>query len=130
MLFMRPAINTKASIVVRFFLSHVRNFHSFGDVIIYGEGLQYLSYARTFGHWEVRLLQPHLLWHETSGHIGNFWGFSTLTPNAERLAVELSLPVLTNLDPKRLGFEHRTFQLQSERSNPRLPRHIQKKTEM
>ena len=36
---------------------------------------------------------PHLLWHVYNGH---FRGPVTLTPNAERLAVELSLPVFTS----------------------------------
>ena len=35
----------------------------------------------------------------------------TLTPIAERLAVDLSLPVLS-----RLGFEHQTFRMRGERS--------------
>ena len=41
----------------------------------------------------------------------------TLTPNAERLAVELSLTVLTT-DMSLLKFEHPTFRLRAERSNP------------
>ena len=39
----------------------------------------------------------------------------TFTPLADRLAVELSLPVL---GLSRLGFEHPTFRLRGERSNP------------
>ena len=41
----------------------------------------------------------------------------TLTPIAERLAVELSLPVLTT-GLSRLRFEHQTFRLRGERSIP------------
>ena len=38
---------------------------------------------------------PHLLWHKTSVYNGHLRGPVTLTPVAERLAVESSLPVLT-----------------------------------
>ena len=37
---------------------------------------------------------PHLLWHGTTVYKGHLRGPVTLTPIAERLAVELSLPVL------------------------------------
>ena len=70
------------------FSSHSRIFHSYGDVNIAGEGLQILIYARFFG-------MPH--------HFGTGHPFIliiserpvTLTPIAEHLAVELSLPVVT-----------------------------------
>ena len=73
--------------------SHSRIIHSFGDVTIAGQGLQILTYARHL--WPLRSegatptvtrgirLQRHLR------------GPVTLTPNAERLALELSLPDLT-----------------------------------
>ena len=38
---------------------------------------------------------PHLLWHGASLYNGHLWGPVTLTPIAERLAVELTLPVFT-----------------------------------
>ena len=38
---------------------------------------------------------PHLLWHGASVYNGHLRGPVTLTPIAERLAVELSLPVFT-----------------------------------
>ena len=38
---------------------------------------------------------PHLLWHGASVYNGHLWGSVTLTPFAERSAVELSLPVFT-----------------------------------
>ena len=38
---------------------------------------------------------PHLLWHGASVYDGHLRGPVTLAPNAERLAVELSLPMLT-----------------------------------
>ena len=56
------------------FSSLSRIFHSFGDVIISGEGLQILTYARQ-------------LWPLSSE--------SSLASNALPLAVDLSLPVLT-----------------------------------
>ena len=37
----------------------------------------------------------HLLWPGSTLYNGHLWGPVTLIPNAERLAVELSLPVLT-----------------------------------
>ena len=39
--------------------------------------------------------EPHLLWHETSAYNGHLRGPVTLTPNAERFVVELSLTDLT-----------------------------------
>ena len=56
---------------------------------------------------------PHLLWHGTFVYNGHLRGPVILTPNAERLAVELSLLVLTIY-----WFEHPTFRLRTERSNP------------
>ena len=90
------------------FSSHSRIFHSYGDVTINGEGLQSLTYARhswplscgcslacyTHGDTALTLQNGHLR------------GLVTLTIIAERLAVELSLPVLS-----QLGFEHPTFRL-------------------
>ena len=72
--------------------SHSRIIHSFGDVIIAGEGLQILTKAR-------------YLWALNSGGSltcqiycdkGHLRGPATLAPVAERLAVELLLPNLTN----------------------------------
>ena len=60
---------------------------------------------------------PHLMWHGASVYNGHLRGPVTLTPIAERLAVELSLPVLTT-GLSRLRFEHQTFRLRGERSNP------------
>ena len=54
---------------------------------------------------------PHLLWHGASVYNGYLRGPVTLTPIADRLAVELSLPVLRGLS--RLGFEHSTFRLRA-----------------
>ena len=71
-------------------------FHSFGDVNIVGEGLQFLPMLGTYGHWAWGFFSvSHLLWHGPSVYNGHLRGPVTPTPNAERLAVELSLPVLT-----------------------------------
>ena len=56
---------------------------------------------------------PHLLWHRASVCYGHLWWRVTLMPNAVRLAVELSLPVL-----KLLGFKQPFFYLSGKRSNP------------
>ena len=54
--------------------------------------------------WTSRFFSvPHLLRHGASVYNGHLWGPVTLTPFAERLAVDLSQPVLS-----RLGFEHPT----------------------
>ena len=50
------------------------------------------SALMAFEQWEF-LSVPHLLWHGASVYNGQFRGPLTLTPNAERLAVELCLPV-------------------------------------
>ena len=55
---------------------------------------------------------PHLLWHEASIYYGYLRGPVTLTPIAERLAVKLCHYL------SRLGFEHPTFRLRGQRSNP------------
>ena len=58
---------------------------------------------------------PHLLWHGTSVYNDHLRGPVTLTLIAERLAVELSLPVFTTLiGLSRLGFEHPIYCLRGE----------------
>ena len=55
----------------------------------------YLSSANmAIEHWGFLIL-PHLLWHGTSIYNGLFREPVTLTPIAERLPVEMSLPVIT-----------------------------------
>ena len=61
---------------------------------------------------------PHLLWHGASIYNGHLRGSMTLTPVDEHLAVELSLPVFYGLGLSQLGFEHPTFRMQGQRSNP------------
>ena len=69
--------------------SYSRIFHSYGDASITGEGLQMLTYSRHF------FSVPHLLLHEASVSNGHLRGPLTLTPIAERLTVELKIPILT-----------------------------------
>ena len=61
---------------------------------------------------------PLLLWHGALFYNGHIQGPVTLTPVAERLASELSLPVY-DLGLSRLGFEHpiATFRMPGKRSN-------------
>ena len=80
------------------FSSHSKILHSFGDVPIAGEGLLILTYAR---HLLPLSSEGSVACHTYCdvGHLfytGHLRGPMTLIPNAERLAVELSLPVLTN----------------------------------
>ena len=58
----------------------------------------------------------YLLWHGAFVYNGHLRGPLTLTPIAERLAVELSLPVY-DLGLSRLRFEHSTFRLRGQRCN-------------
>ena len=98
--------------------SHLKNFHSYGDVTINGEELQNLAKARhswllsTVGFFSVQ----YLLWHQTYVYNGHFRGPVTHTPYAERLAVELSPPVYYELGLSLMGFEHPTFRLRCQRS--------------
>ena len=68
--------------------SHSSIFHSYGDVTIAGEGLQIL----TIEQWGIFSVS-HALRHGPTIYNGHLRGSVTLTPNAERLGVELSLPV-------------------------------------
>ena len=72
--------------------------------------LQFWTHAQPCSHWAVRgfFSMPHLLWHGSSIYNGHLQGPMTLTPDAESLAVEFSLPVL-NLSMPWLRFEHPTF---------------------
>ena len=59
---------------------------------------------------------PQLLWHGASVYNDHLRELVTLTPVAEVLAVELSLPVLM-MGLSRTGFKHPTFRMRGERSN-------------
>ena len=92
--------------------SHSRMFHSYGDVIMTGEGLQMLTYARH--SWPLSsegslTCHTHCLRHGPTVYNGHLRGPVTLTPNAKRLAMELSLPVFT------------TWVCRHRASNPDLP---------
>ena len=77
--------------------SHSRIFRSYGDVTITGEGLQIFDLCSALMAIEQLgfFSMPHLLWHGASIYYGHLRGPVTLTPIAERLALELSLPVFT-----------------------------------
>ena len=63
---------------------------------IIGEGLKILTCLGTHGNWVARVLSvPHPLWQGASVYSGHLRGPVTLSPIAERLAGELSLPVST-----------------------------------
>ena len=89
------------SLFVWGFPSHSRFFHLFGRVTITGEGWQTTSFdlysalmaIEQWGFFNV----PHLLWHKPSLYQGHLQGPVTITFVAERLALELSRPVLTTL---------------------------------
>ena len=85
------------------FSSHSRIFHSYGDANMTGEGLEILTYVYARDSWPLSS-EGYLACHTycDTGH----------SPIAESLAVELSFVL------SRLGFEHSTFRLSSERSNP------------
>ena len=80
------------------FSSHSRVLHSYGDVIIAGEGLKFFYlYSALMAIEQLRFfIVPHLLWHEESVYNGHIRGPLTLTPIAERFEVELSLPFFTD----------------------------------
>ena len=60
------------------------------------KGCKFWPVLNTHCHWAVRVFfsVPHLLWHGASVCNGHLRGPVTLTSNAERLSVELSLPDL------------------------------------
>ena len=60
---------------------------------------------------------PHLLWYGASVYNGHLRGPVTLTPIAEHLAMQLSLPVFNDLGLWRLGFEPQNFRSWGESSN-------------
>ena len=79
------------------FSSHWRIVHSYEDVINTCEGMHIFIYdfsSLAIEQWGF-FSAPHLLWHVTYFYKGYPWGPVTLTPVAECLTVELSLPVLT-----------------------------------
>ena len=91
--------------------SHSRIFHSYGDVRYHycwrAANFDQCSALMTIEQWGFFDV-PHLLWHGASVYYGYLRGPVTLISFADRLKVELSLPVF------RLWFEHPTFRLRVE----------------
>ena len=101
------------------FSSHSRIFHSFGDDTIAGEGLQILTYAQH-------------LWPLSSGgslachtYCDTGFPFIIVTPrtcDTDTLCRAFSSGADTtffnDLGLSQLGFEHQTFRLRGQRSNP------------
>ena len=76
------------------FSFHSRIFHSFEEITIAGEGLHIFTYARHLRPLRRKgSLACHTYW--ASVYNGRLRGPVTLTPNAERLAVQLSVSLLT-----------------------------------
>ena len=61
---------------------------------------------------------PHLLWHGASVYNSHLQGPVPVTPIAQRLAVELLLPVFYDICLSWVGFEHPTLRLRGECSYP------------
>ena len=74
---------------------HSRIFHSYGDVNITGEGLEISTYARHSWPLSSEGSLACNTYCDTEHPFIMVRGPVTLTPIAERLAVELSLPVFT-----------------------------------
>ena len=102
--------NTKI-VLVWVFHSTRKNFNHTETLPLPMKGWKFSPMLGTHGH-----LWPQRLWHGAYIYNGNFRGPLTLTPIAEHLAVELSLPVFTTY--VWLGFEHPTFHFRDERTNP------------
>ena len=101
------------------FLSHSRIFHSYKDVTMTGEGLQILTYARCL--WSLSS-EGSLVCHTyyDTGHplikvISEDPWHSHLLPSVGR---EADTTCFCDLGLSRLGFEHPTFRLLGDRSNP------------
>ena len=79
------------------FSSHSRIVHSYGDLTNDQWKVTHFclcSALMTIEQWGFFSV-PHLLWHGASVYNGHLQGPKTLTPIAERLAVELSRPIFT-----------------------------------
>ena len=108
--------------VCLFYCVPLENFHSFGDVTIAAEGLQFFTNAR---HVQLAIEQwgflsvPHLLW---QGHPFNIvisedpW-HSNLKTLCRALRSGAVPTYFNNLGLSQLGFEHRTCHLRGNRSN-------------
>ena len=86
------------------FTSNLRIFHSYGDVTITGEGLQFFTFIRPLTS-EGLFNVPHLLWHGPTFYYGH------LRPRTRD----------THICCKVFGIEAVTTCLKDRRSNPNLP---------
>ena len=105
--------------------SHSSIFHSYGDVTITGEGIQFLTYARHSWHLSSEgSLAFHIycdMGHSFVMTISENPWHSHLLPS-----IYSSGPVTTyfyDLGLSRLRFKHPTFRLRGKRSNPLHHRH-------
>ena len=103
----RVLVTSFVCLFVCLFSSHSRIFHSHGDFTITGK--RTANFYLYSAYWAVRVLQS-----VTTGH--PFIMVISEDPVAERLAVELLLPVTTYFNRLR-SVKARTFHVQSERSN-------------
>ena len=98
-----PVNGFKFCLFVCGFTSHSRIFHSYGDSTVTGEWLQILTYSSTWHSWPMSndgflacytcdMGHPFVIYAYMNGHLQ---GPVTLSPNAERLPVKLSLPLFT-----------------------------------
>ena len=85
-----------------------------------GERLQMLTYARHSWSLSSESSLACNTFCDTGASVydGHPRGPVTLSPNAEHLAVELSLPIFYDKGLSRLGFEQKAFRFRGEPSNP------------
>ena len=106
-------------LIVWALLSQSRIFHSHGDVTITGEGLQILTYARH--SWSLHIegsltcSTDWYTWHPFTMVISEDPRRSHLLTSVSSGAVTTFFTTSVML---RLEFEHQTFRLRSQRSNP------------
>ena len=101
------------------FSSHSRIFHSYGDVTMTGEGLQILTYA-----WHVwSLSREGSLACHTYCYMGHPFIMVIFEDPWHTYCWAFSCGAVStcfyDLGLTRLGFEHQTFCLRDQRSNPR-----------
>ena len=102
------------------FSSHSRIFHSHGHVTIAlwrPANIDLCSAFMAIEQWGFSNV-PHLLWHGASVYNSHLQWPVPVTPIAQRLAVELLLPVFYDICLSWVGFEHPTLRLRGECSYP------------
>ena len=104
-----------------YFSSHSRDFHSYGDVNITGEGMQFLTYVR---HLLPLGSEGSLARHNfcDTGHLLIMVRSSPRTRETHTYCRACCSGAVTtcfnDIGLLRLGFEHPTFRLRGERSIP------------